>query len=225
MKYLNCLVIGAAQSGKSSLVVRFADDIYDRDLIKTSRVDAKLRQMQFENKAVTLQIWDEKESELSWRCAHADAIVLTLDLSQSDQKLLVDLQNYSKLTQRHAARDTDFIIAGTKSDLVSEEQKSRLNNLIERSSIRKYLAVFAVSSKNNTNVYALFETLVKEKLKKDSSFKHKPHAIQPSSSAFFSQISNETASQTQNMSASEAELAVENEKNQSEESKRRCIIL
>ena len=52
------LLIGNSGVGKSSLLVRFADDVFTDNFMPTIGVDFKIKTLQVDNKSAKLQIWD-----------------------------------------------------------------------------------------------------------------------------------------------------------------------
>ncbi len=52
------LLIGNSGVGKSSLLVRFADDVFTDNFMPTIGVDFKIKTLMVDNKSAKLQIWD-----------------------------------------------------------------------------------------------------------------------------------------------------------------------
>ena len=57
------VVFGDSKVGKTSLIRRFADDIFDTDTKSTIGIDFKIRTVQIENSVAKLYIWDTVGSE------------------------------------------------------------------------------------------------------------------------------------------------------------------
>mmetsp|Transcript_24287 Transcript_24287/g.26981 ORF Transcript_24287/g.26981 Transcript_24287/m.26981 type:complete len:100 (+) Transcript_24287:25-324(+) len=57
------LLIGDSAVGKSSLLLRFADQAFNTSFISTIGVDFKIRTVDMEGKKVKLQIWDTAGQE------------------------------------------------------------------------------------------------------------------------------------------------------------------
>ena len=57
------LLIGNSSVGKSSLLVRFVDDIWEENFVPTIGVDFKLKTLDVNGKKVKLQIWDTAGQE------------------------------------------------------------------------------------------------------------------------------------------------------------------
>ena len=52
------LLIGNSGVGKSSLLVRFTDDVFTDNFMPTIGVDFKIKTLMVDNKSAKLQIWD-----------------------------------------------------------------------------------------------------------------------------------------------------------------------
>ena len=59
----NSLIIGDSGVGKSSLLVRFADNQFSGNYITTIGVDFKIRTIELNGERVKLQIWDTAGQE------------------------------------------------------------------------------------------------------------------------------------------------------------------
>ena len=57
------LLIGNSSVGKSSLLVRFVDDVWEENFVPTIGVDFKLKTLDVNGKKVKLQIWDTAGQE------------------------------------------------------------------------------------------------------------------------------------------------------------------
>ena len=60
---LKIVLIGDAAVGKSSLLFRYIDDIYEDNYTCTIGVDFKIKTIDIQNKRVKLQIWDTAGQE------------------------------------------------------------------------------------------------------------------------------------------------------------------
>lgn len=57
-KLFKIILVGSAASGKTSLVNRFVEDIFQEDVLTTIGMDLKSVTLKVEDIAVRLQIWD-----------------------------------------------------------------------------------------------------------------------------------------------------------------------
>jgi len=52
------LIIGASAVGKSSLLIRFTDNVFNECFLPTIGVDFKIKTFEMNKKVIKLQIWD-----------------------------------------------------------------------------------------------------------------------------------------------------------------------
>ena len=57
------LLIGDSPTGKSSLLLRYTDGVFNSSYLPTIGVDFKIRTFEFEGKTIKLQIWDTAGQE------------------------------------------------------------------------------------------------------------------------------------------------------------------
>ncbi|KAM3141303.1 Ras- protein Rab-19 [Paramecium bursaria] len=119
------VIIGNSGVGKSSLLLRFADDQFSESYLTTIGVDFRFRTMPIDSKNVKLQIWDTAGQErfrtiTSAYYKGADGIVMVYDVTQGqsfddiDKFWLHEVESYGE-------KNVQLLVIGNKSDL--EEQK------------------------------------------------------------------------------------------------------
>ena len=57
------LLLGGSNVGKSSIFLRYIDDIWNDTFVPTIGVDFKIKSLELDNKLVKLQIWDTAGQE------------------------------------------------------------------------------------------------------------------------------------------------------------------
>ncbi|CAG7786248.1 unnamed protein product, partial [Allacma fusca] len=105
---LKILIIGQSGVGKSSLLLRFTDDVFDPDQPATIGVDFKVKTLDVEGNLVKLAIWDTAGQERFrtltpsyYRGAQGAILVYDVSSRQSFERLdpwLVELNTYSTKT-------------------------------------------------------------------------------------------------------------------------------
>jgi len=162
------LLIGDSGVGKSSLLLRFADNTFSDSFIATIGVDFKIRTIDINGSQVKLQIWDTAGQERFrtitssyYRGAHG--IIVVYDITNPDS-----FQNVRKWLQeinRYASENVQKILVGNKADLVSERKVSYedAKELADELGV----AFLETSAKNASNVELAFENMAKAIKEKD----------------------------------------------------------
>lgn len=113
------LLVGAEGVGKSSVLLRFADNTFTESHISTIGVDFKVRKVIINGKAVKLQMWDTAGQERFktitfsyFRGAHG--IVLMFDVTSLDS--FAHLDRWLGEIERHATENVITLLVGNKCD-------------------------------------------------------------------------------------------------------------
>lgn len=117
------LLLGSSAVGKSSLLLRFADDTFKENQISTIGVDWKIKTVDMNGKRIKLQLWDSAGQERFrtiassyYRGAHGVAIVFDL----TDAKSFESLESWLEEIGEHASGSVRRILIGNKNDLEDE---------------------------------------------------------------------------------------------------------
>jgi len=163
------LLIGDSGTGKSNLMLRFADDTYIDSYISTIGVDFKIRSIEMDGKLIKLQIWDTAGQERFrtitssyYRGAHA--ILVCFDLTNRES--YDNLKTWTSEIERYCTEGVYFIIVGTKADLEDKRelpQKEVICDEIRRLYNASYVET---SAKINLNVEAAFGKMCSDLLTK-----------------------------------------------------------
>jgi small GTP-binding protein len=161
---LKIVIIGDPGVGKSCMLFRYVDNLYNENYICTIGVDFKIRTITLGGKQVKLQIWDtagqerfKPISKCYFRGSHGCLAVFDVGRRET----LLNVQNWIReYKENNAARPThNVVLIGNKSDLtdrvVTREEGDALAGKLGCSYIE-------ASSKSGTNVSEAFEALAKE---------------------------------------------------------------
>ena len=156
------LLLGNSDVGKSSLILRYVEQIWTDNFVPTIGVDFKVKTLEVNNKKIKMQIWDTAGQErfrnvISSYFRGSHGILLLYDITNRDS--FKNLDNWLIEIEKHASQNVLKILIGNKNDLENDrdikfdEGKAFAN--------RNGMEFFETSAKMDTNVNEAFETLAK----------------------------------------------------------------
>lgn len=157
------LLLGNSDVGKSSLLLRYVDDIWTDAFVPTIGVDFKVKTLDIDDKKVKMQIWDTAGQErfrtvISSYFRGGHGILLLYDITEKES--FKNLGNWLIEIEKNASPEILKILIGNKSDL--EEQRTVSKKEGEDFANSYALKFMETSAKNNTNVKEAFELLARE---------------------------------------------------------------
>lgn len=168
------LLIGNSSVGKSCLLLRFSDNIFNDNFLPTIGVDFKIRTFDLQNKTIKMQIWDTAGQERFktitssyYRGAHG--VILVYDIT--DRQSFNDLENWHAETEKHASEDIVKMLIGNKNDLES----SRVVTFNEGKSyaMANGMEFIETSAKGNINIEEAFFMIARKIKEKAQKFEEK----------------------------------------------------
>ena len=157
------LLLGNSNVGKSSLFLRFVDDIWNDTFVPTIGVDFKIKTFEIDSKKIKMQIWDTAGQERFkniiasyYRGAHG--ILLLYDVT--DKASFKNLSNWLIEIEKNASKNVLRLLIGNKCDL--EEKRVISFNQGKEFADTYGLKFIETSAKKNLNVNEAFETLGRE---------------------------------------------------------------
>jgi Ras-related protein Rab-1A len=154
------VLVGDTCVGKSSILVRFCDDIFSDNYITTIGVDFKFKTLLLKNKTIKIQIWDTagQERYRSMTTTYyrgANAIIICYDISNHES--FDNLNKWINDVKKFSSDDTEIFIFGNKID---EENKRKVliseKNEFENSF---HFNIFEVSAKSGKNIEEAFKKI------------------------------------------------------------------
>lgn len=160
---IKLLMIGDSAVGKTSLLLRYANDTFSSTFITTIGIDFKIKTIDLDGKRVKLQIWDTAGQEQFRTITRsyfrgAQGIVLVYDIT--DRGTFNSVRSWMSQIADHADAQVNRVLIGNKCDheaarQVSTEEGSRLAD--------EYgVKFFETSAKNDINVNECFTTIARE---------------------------------------------------------------
>ena len=159
------LLIGDAIAGKTSFLLRYADDSFTANNLTTTGIDFKIKIININGKLIKLQIWDTAGQEgfntiskTYYKGAHG--IILFYDIGESNS--FRNIPNYMKQIETNAPNITCKVLVGNNCErpdrVVTEEHGKRVADNFS-------MAFFEASPKTNQNINEVVNYLVQEILK------------------------------------------------------------
>ena len=157
------LLIGNSAVGKSSLLLRFSDNVYNDTFLPTIGVDFKIRTFDLDSKTVKLQIWDTAGQErfktiTSSYYKGAHGIIMTYDIT--DKQSFRDVENWLAEVEKHANEKVNKLLVGNKCDLENQRQVSYEEGKAYADQLG--IKFIETSAKNSVNVDNAFFTMANE---------------------------------------------------------------
>ncbi|KJE91151.1 GTP-binding protein yptV3 [Capsaspora owczarzaki ATCC 30864] len=158
------LLVGESNTGKSSLIMRFTDNVFDEDLSATIGVDFKVKQMFLNDTTIKLTIWDTAGQERFrtltssfYRGAHG--VIFVYDVTRRET-FDTALDTWLTEVDTYATNDVVKMLIGNKIDQTEERQVSRAEGLAFAQ--RHSMLFIECSARTRVGVEQAFEELVQK---------------------------------------------------------------
>jgi len=157
------LLIGNTAVGKSSLLLRFSDNVFNESFLPTIGVDFKIRTFDLSGKTIKLQMWDTAGQErfktiTSSYYKGAHGIILVYDIT--DKQSFRDIDNWLAEVEKHANENVNKLLVGNKSDMEQNRQVSYEEGKAYADQLG--IKFLETSAKNSLNVENAFFTMANE---------------------------------------------------------------
>ena len=160
------LLIGNSSVGKSSLLFRFVENVWDDSFVPTIGVDFKLKTLEVNGKKVKLQIWDTAGQErfkniTSSYYRGGNGVLVVYDIT--DRESFENLTSWLIEIEKNANKNVYKLLIGNKVDLEDKRKISvQEGKDFAESNGMKFIET---SAKDNTKVQEAFELLTSEIMK------------------------------------------------------------
>mmetsp|Transcript_19784 Transcript_19784/g.58880 ORF Transcript_19784/g.58880 Transcript_19784/m.58880 type:complete len:204 (+) Transcript_19784:271-882(+) len=160
---IKLLMIGDSAVGKTSLLLRYANDTFSSTFITTIGIDFKIKTISLGGKRVKLQIWDTAGQEQFRTITRsyfrgAQGIVLVYDIT--DRRTFNSVRSWMAQITDHADNQVNKILVGNKCD---NEGKRKVSFDEGQQLAREYgVAFLEASAKTNVNVTEAFQAIAQQ---------------------------------------------------------------
>jgi len=161
------VLIGDASVGKTSLLLRFADDSFEDNYISTVGVDFRFRTVTVDNELVKLQIWDTAGQErfrtiTSAYYRGANGVILVYDITNNET--FSHVQDWLDEVHKAAGESVTKLVVGNKADLINQRQVNE--NQASQYAQSVNASFIETSAKTAVNVDKSFLIIAKQLVKK-----------------------------------------------------------
>jgi len=161
--HVKLLLIGDSGVGKSSLLLRFADNQFDSTFIQTIGIDFRIREAKIKDKTVRIQVWDTAGQErfrtiTTSYYRNAMGIMLLYDIT--DPLSFQHVNEWMAAIKQYAVENVSRFLVGNKCDMndkrvISFDEGKRLAD--------EFGVQFAeTSAKDGTNIDQVFLSITQE---------------------------------------------------------------
>lgn len=171
------IIAGSSGVGKSSLLLRFVDNVYSENLLSTIGVDFKFKTLEIKGKKVKMQIWDTAGSEAFrsivsayYRGANAVVLVYAIDDKLSFQEMA---SFWIEEVNKYREPDCEIMILANKSDVPNDAvSETDLRTFMQDHNVLLYREV---SAKTGNQVVDAFKMLGEKLMTKSRSRSPEPN--------------------------------------------------
>ena len=117
------LLIGDSGVGKTCILFRFSDDMFNTTFISTIGIDFKLKTIHLNGKLIKLQIWDTAGQERVHTITTAyyrGALGVMMVYDVTDKKSFDDIINWLRAIKEHANPNVEKMIIGNILPMIKE---------------------------------------------------------------------------------------------------------
>uniref|UniRef100_A0A7S3K6D1 Uncharacterized protein n=1 Tax=Aureoumbra lagunensis TaxID=44058 RepID=A0A7S3K6D1_9STRA len=160
---IKLLMIGDSAVGKTSLLLRYANDTFSSTFITTIGIDFKIKTIDLDGKRVKLQIWDTAGQEQFRTITRsyfrgAQGIVLVYDVT--DRGTFNSVRSWMSQIADHADAQVNRILIGNKCDNEAARQVAVEEG--QRLAEEYGVQFFETSAKNDLNVTESFIAIARQ---------------------------------------------------------------
>merc|ERR1712023_243863 len=159
---IKLLLIGDSGVGKSCLLCRYSEDIFNNKFITTIGIDFKIRTIELDGKRIKLQIWDTAGQERFRTITQAyyrGAMGILLVYDVTDDKSYNNIRTWMRNIEQHANEQVVKVLLGNKCDMPDK----KMVTYEEGADLAKEFSIkfFETSAKTNVNVEEAFTTIAR----------------------------------------------------------------
>jgi len=160
------MTLGDSGVGKSSILMRFVDDMFTPAFMSTIGIDYKIKTISHEGKKIKLQMWDTAGQERFRGITNAYyrgamGIILVYDIG--DEKSFRNIRTWLQTIEAHGADSVEKILLGNKIDMRKEDPGGEYVKFDKAQELAKTfnMEAFEVSAKTGEGINEAFDCIVR----------------------------------------------------------------
>ena len=157
------LILGDATVGKTSILVRYIDNKFEKDSLATLGVDVKYKYVTLDNKKIRMNIWDTAGQDRFRNIAKnyfkgANAVIFVFDVN--NKNTLDKIKFWIDNVKENSSEDLIEVIVGNKIDIDGKHEvtKEEMESLGEKTGME----TFETSAKTGEGINEVFTYLVNQ---------------------------------------------------------------
>ena len=161
------LFVGDSSVGKTQIINKFVENNFLENCVSTIGVDFKIKEVEFKNKKIKLQLWDTAGQERFraiiqnyYKNAHLIAFFYAINNRNSFNSIPKWVDEVKKQTDKN----TKFLLVGNKCDLEENKRQVSTEEAQEYAKENK-IEFIEVSAKTEKGINDMFKYIISELLK------------------------------------------------------------
>jgi Ras-related protein Rab-1A len=166
------ITLGESSVGKTSILAKYVDDIFDINMISTLGVDFKRKTEIIDDKQINIKVWDTAGQECFRNIQkiyyhNTEGVLLVFDLTS--RQTFEQLNYWFENIKIECPKDVAICLVGNKSDLkdhidVSDED---INEYLQKNNNPKFFKTSAATGENIKEVFQYISIEIMEKKKEE----------------------------------------------------------
>ncbi len=167
------ITLGESSVGKTSILAKYVDDIFDINMISTLGVDFKRKTEIIDDKQINIKVWDTAGQECFRNIQkiyyhNTEGVLLVFDLTS--RQTFEQLNYWFENIKIECPKDVAICLVGNKSDLkdhidVSDED---INEYLKKNNNPKFFKTSAATGENIKEVFQYISREIMEKKKEEN---------------------------------------------------------
>lgn len=153
------LILGDATAGKTSMLLRWTDDIFSLSQQPTIGIDFRVKNIKIQDKTIKVQVWDTAGQEryrVITKTLYQGTMGILLAYDSTSEMSFHNIRNWVFQINTHACKHVRKVLISTKNDLPNKIISTKRGKKLAK---EFNMFFYETSAKNNINVNESFANL------------------------------------------------------------------